>query len=603
MKRVLQLPAVSLLLVGVLLASGFVSSPASRAQNLPSSAKIVGAPLIETPGRPGGELRDASASVPRSLNPYVEFSDLALLLQAHLVEVNPLTLAVEPALAESFATSEDNTKLTITLREGLRWSDGELLTMDDILFTFVDVLQDEELLRSLQEFGVDISPPPFQVVPVDERTFRFDFSAPVADQALGDLTGIATVLPKHKLAGTVTKLNPNAAPDAFARAWGLLSTTADQIAGLGPFRVKEIQKTGIPFISERATAIVLERNPYYWKVDSAGTQLPYVDRFTRSFVATSADAVARLKSGQIDLLGGVTVANAVGLADQPGLQLVVYGPVPTITLLSFNQDSADPDLKTLFRDARFRQAVAYTLDRPTLLQGVPERAPFFAPRESFVHPISPFFNEAATAKFEFDLGKAKALLDAIGLRDTNGDGVREFSSGKRVAFELITNDNNPVRVEAGKLMQVNLQQIGIEADYRPIPFDEVVQRLDIEGQEPDYQAVIIGFGVGGSLITPGYLQDLFGSQGDVHIQRFSDAQGEDLPATQRRIDEILANPGSTPEERTGRLNELQQILSEDLSLIPLWSERAITAIRPQVKNAQVINHFGLASFLEVLWKE
>lgn len=603
MKRVLQTSAVSLLLVGITWMCVVVSSPASRAQNPPTNAKIIGAPLIETPGRSGGELSDASATVPRSLNPYVDFNDLGLLLQARLLELNPLTLAVEPALAESFQASEDNTKLTMTLRGGLRWSDGEPLTVDDILFTFVDVLQNQELIQSLRDLGSNLDVPSFQIAPVDGRTFRFDFNAPVADRALVDLTGNAVVLPKHNLANTVKKLNPKAAPDAFAKAWGLLSTTPDQVAGLGSFRLKEIQKTGIPFISERATAIVLERNPFYWKVDSVGTQLPYIDRFTRSFVATSSDAITKLKNGQIDILSGVRVADAVGLTSQPGLQLVVDGPVPTITLLSFNQDASDPELKALFRDVRFRQPVAYTLDRATLLQGVPERAPFFAPRESFVHPLSPFFSDAATRKFEFDLGKAKVLLDEMGLRDSNGDGVREYSSGKPVAFEFITNDNNPVRVEASKLLAQNWRQIGLGVDFKPLAFDVVVESLGTESKQPSYQAVMIGFGIDGSLVNSGYLSCFFSSSGFCHIQRASDAQGKDLPEAQRRMDEILTNPGNTPEERSERLNELQQILSEDLSLIPLWSERAITAIRPGVKNAQVINYLGLAGFLEVLWKE
>jgi peptide/nickel transport system substrate-binding protein len=76
------------------------------------------------PGRPGGELRDAATELPRSFNPYVD-SRLVSLLHASLLEVNPLTLEIEPALAESFTVSEDRTQITLTLREGVRWSDGE----------------------------------------------------------------------------------------------------------------------------------------------------------------------------------------------------------------------------------------------------------------------------------------------------------------------------------------------------------------------------------------------------------------------------------------------------------------------------------------------
>jgi peptide/nickel transport system substrate-binding protein len=605
MKRWFQMSALGLLLVGVLLVSLVVSSPASRVQNALSNPKVVGAPLLVSPGRSGGELRDASTTVPRSLNPYVPITDLVALLHARLVELNPLTLAVEPALAESFIVSEDNTRLTLTLRQGLHWSDGEPVTMGDILFTFVDVLQNEQLLQTLQALGVEIQPPPYQLNVQDERTFTFVFGASFADRALLDLTRIAVVLPRHKLADTVQRLNPNAAADAFARAWDPLRVFPDQIAGLGPFRVAQIQKTGTPFINERVTTIVLERNPFYWKVDSVGTQLPYLDRFTRVFVEERSEILTQIGRGELDI-HPATVADAVELANQPGVKLVVDGSVPTITVLSFNQDVSDPDLRALFRDTRFGQAVAHALERDAFLQGIPERAPFFAPRESFVHPLSPFFNEAATAKFEFDLMKARALLDDLGLRDGNGDGIREFSNGRPVVFELITNDSNSMRVAGGRLFASNLRQIGIDVDFQPIPFGEVVRRIGantgIEDRTVDYQAVIIGFGVD-NIASHGYLQCFFSSRGFCHIQRTSDGQGAELSDMQRRMDEILSNPGTTTQERTERLNELQRLMSQDLALMPLWSERAVTAINPIIQNAEIINFFGPASFVEVLWKE
>jgi ABC-type transport system substrate-binding protein len=163
----------------------------------------------------------------------------------------------------------------------------------------------------------------------------------------------------------------------------------------------------------------------------------------------------------------------------------------------------------------------------------------------------------------------------------------------------ITNEDNPIRVAAGRLYAQNLAEVGIKVDFRPLPFARLVERLNLEEKRPDYQAMIVSFGIEDSVLDPGYLFCLFHSRGGCHIYRFSDAQGEDLSEAQRRIDSILEDPGATPEV----LVELQRLLTEDLPLIPLWSKRVVTAHRGEVQNVQKINVFGHLTFLEVLWRE
>jgi peptide/nickel transport system substrate-binding protein len=307
----------------------------------------------------------------------------------------------------------------------VRWSDGAPFTVEDVLFTLNDVLLNEEIQEGL---GFE---PPFrpQVTRLDRHRVEFALEGPLADQLLIQAAELP-ILPRHRLAEAVRS------PAAFAGAWGL-GTPADQIVGLGPFRLKEVRKTGIPYISERVAAIVFERNPYYWKVDEAGTQLPYLDRFTRIFVQDDAEALRALKAGEIDLLAVRSSKEAAQLAREPQVELVVDGPIIGVSFLAFHQDVEDPHLRGLFRDVRFRRAVAYATDRAGILAGVPERAPFLISRESFVHPLSPFFSEEATVRYPFDLAQAVQLLDDMGLRDRDGDGMREFPDGSPIAFELL----------------------------------------------------------------------------------------------------------------------------------------------------------------------
>ncbi len=558
-------------------------------QDEPLRPKVVGAPLLETPGHPGGELRGASMEVPFSFNPYVGLGDLTPLLHAALLEVNPLTSELEPALAESFELAPN--RITFVLRPGVRWSDGTPFTVDDVVFTFEEVLQNPELLQGLRDLGVEIPLIPFRITVLDSRTLEFESQRSITPLLLLRFAQ-APVLPRHRLADSLRT------PQTFARAWGL-RTPADQIVGLGPFRLREVREAGIPFITRRPVAIVLERNPFYWKVDEAGNRLPYLDRFTLVLVRERAEALTKLRRGEIDLLP-VGAREAIELRNQDFEGLLARdGPTIAVTFLAFNQDAADSKLQALFRDVRFRRAVAHTLDRAAMLRRVPERERFYTPRESFVHPLSPFYREGATTRFEFDLEAAEALLRAIGLRDRDGDGVREFPDGTPVAFELLTNEDNPLRVGAGEFLQETLEPIGVRVEFQPIPFDRLVERLSLEEKRPDYQAILLSFRLEGSPLTPDYLRCFFHSQGGCHIYRFSDAQTQELPEVQRRLDEILENPEATFED----LRELQRILSEDLPLLPLWSERVLTAFRSEVRNVPLINAFGLERFVELLWKE
>ena len=560
------------------------------AQNIPPNPKVIKSPLLAQPGKPGGQLTDVSTRRPKTLNPMLEFNDLLQLLNSSLLEINPITMEYEPALAESYEISADRTELRLILRQ-VRFSDGAPFTTDDVLFTFNDILLNPSLQIAIQNAGLFLTPPPgLRIEKVNERIVLFKLSqgGVINSNILLFLLSQVKILPKHKLASKA------GSPDLFVNAWSL-QANPNEFASLGPFKLFEV----------RSDRIVMTKNPYYWKVDTKGSQLPYIERFTRIFVANAKEALARFQSGELDLLV-VRPSEAAILKDK--FTLTVDGPVLSVNFLAFNQDTANPELRALFRDARFRQAVAHAIDRANVLSHTGHQAPFLIARESFVHPLSPYFNEQATAKYKFNLAKASELLDQIGIRDRNGDGIRDFPSGKSVQFELITNQDNEIRKAFAQQVAANLAAIGVKVNYKAVPLDELNRRLNLQAQPPQarYEAVIVSLALEQMHpVDVGYLFVTFHSKGPFHIYRFSDATGDTLPATQKRIDEIfshIVNVRTPPEDSKKLLEELQRLLSNDLPLIPLYSIRVVVALKNDIRNAQVINVLGLTPFIELLWR-
>jgi peptide/nickel transport system substrate-binding protein len=561
-------------------------------QNIPPVPKIVKSPLLAQPGQVGGQLTDSSTRKPKSLNPAVEYDDFLQLINSTLLEVNPLTLAFEPALAESFEVTPDKKELRLVIRQ-VKFSDGTPFTADDVLFTLNDILLNPELQSAFQSAGlIFVAPKGMQIQKKDARTVVIRMTqGGVADaKSLLLLLSNFKMLPKHKLGSRITKGNPN----LFTSAWGLDSSPSD-LATLGPFKLLEMSSNQIKLV----------KNPYYWKVDEKGAQLPYIEKMSRIFIDSSDEALGLFQTGKLDLLN-VRPTDAVKLPDQKNL--IIDGSALTVNFLTFNQDVSDRELQTLFRDGRFRQAVAYAINRPNAIAQTGNQVPFLMERESFVHALSPYFSQQMTPKYEFNLTKAAQLLDQVGIRDRNGDKLRDFPSGKPVQFQLVTNQDNVVRTAFAEQLVANLKNLGIIVNYRAVPFSELSARVNFRTQPPqaEYEAMIISYTSGVSPVDTSYLLPFFHSKGLFHLYRYSDSQAGSLTSTQRRFDEFFSQVSGAEmsnEESNKLLGEFQKLLATELPLIPLYSTRVTIAAKKGIHNIQMINVLGITPFLELIWRD
>src|ERR1700722_19140291 len=333
-----------------------VARPVSAAQA--TEERVIAADLT---GHSGGVLRVALRSEPKTLNPVLAVDEpsreVIRCLTADLIHINRGSLKTEPALAKSWTVSRDGKQYTLQLRRGLKFSDGQLFTADDVVFSFQLYL--DEKIDSPQRDLLVVGGKPITVHKIDDHSLRFELAQPyAAAERLFD--GIA-ILPHHLLEAPYHD-------GSFSKSWSL-SMAPGQFAGLGPFRLKEY----IP-----GQRVVLERNPFYWKSDRAGNRLPYLNEVTFTFVPSEDAQVIRFQSGEADVLTRFSGENFAALQKEQGTRgyhLDDLGPGLEYNFLFFNLNDLGgknlPDIakkQPWFQDVRFRQAASAAIDRDGIVR-------------------------------------------------------------------------------------------------------------------------------------------------------------------------------------------------------------------------------------------
>lgn len=454
-------------------------SPLFDAMDLPAVAERIGAePLVLSPidsnGTYGGQWRTAliggqdTAWLERTVN------------YDNLVTWSVDWSEVLPNVAQSFEVSEDGRSYTFHLRAGHKWSDGEPFTSADVEFYVNNVRNNTELNPAADDN-------PFTIEVADEQTFTVVWERPngFALQRMCEAGGVVwTRYPRHYLEQFHIDFNPDGI-DALVQEAGvadwveLFRTRGDGIPGT-PYDARwsnpELPRLHAWTLVEpygEGTRVSFTRNPYYFKVDTEGQQLPYIDEVVFDVLENTEVLLLRASGGDIDMHARhITIdANKPVLAENResgGFEF--FDIVPSSmnnVVFALNQTHKDAAMREIFQNKDFRVGLSHAINRQEIIdvvfvsQGEPWQ---LAPRTE-----TDYYNETLAKQFtEYDVELANEHLDAV-LPVKDGNGMRLMPNGEPFSFVvMVAAEINPFFTDTSNLVIDYWQAVGINASLNPV---------------------------------------------------------------------------------------------------------------------------------------
>lgn len=398
-----------------------------------------------------------------------------------------------PNLAKSWEWSEDGKSLTMKLVEGARWSDGDPFDAEDVMFFWDDHVMDPELTplngASPETFGVGTT-----LEKVDDYTIRFNTQAPFPDDLLFSLAyGTFCPGPSH----IMKPEHPSYSDNTYSEYTNAFPPTFLNFPVMGAWVPVEYRPDDI---------VIMRRNPYYWKVDEDGNQLPYLDELTYK-LSTWADRDVQAVAGTGDFSNLEQPENFVeslrrGAEETAparlefGPRIIGYSMFPNLSGNGWGTpDERGQAVRELNRNLDFRIGLTQAIDRQRLGNAL-VKGPFTAIYPGGLVTDSAFFDAASTVYYPYSVESAKAHFAAAGLEDTDGNGFLNFPSdtlgGQDVQIVMLVNGDYQTDktvaeavlamfAEAG--LRATLNTIGgnaFDAEFPNGRFDVVIRRNDPE---------------------------------------------------------------------------------------------------------------------------
>ncbi len=501
-------------------------------------------------------------------------------LQAGLTQLNEDTLQPEPQLAEKWEVLDDGLRYVFTLRDNLKWSDGEPITAEDVDFTFNDVIFNEKIptsSRDVQRIGESGELPTVRLL--NERQIEFTLPEPFAPFLI---QAGSPLLPKHRFQGSVEQTDAEGNP-LFLQEMGIQAPPSDLISA-GPY----VMTGYVP--NQRITYAA---NPNYWEQDSQ--PLPKIPGLILGIVDSQDTQLLQFRSREIDVYTARGADFQLLKQEEERDQFTIFntGPTTSNNFICFNQTQArdpatqepllDPIKGRWFRDVTFRRAVAHAINKQGLvdsvLQGLGE------PQDYTISPASPFHlsPEEGAPVYEYNPDKARQLLQSAGYTYTANQRL-EDPEGNEVRFTLNTNTGNQEREATGSLIKSDLDAIGITVDFVPIAFNTLVEKISATR---NWDAVMLSVGGGG--IEPNNSANIWRSTGRLHLWNLGSQPGNEVEGVvvtewEQEIDQIFSEGTRILDfdQRKQLYDRFQVITQEQLPLINTYNPLVLTAIRDRV---------------------
>ncbi len=498
-------------------------------------------------GEAANELRFCVHGEPKTFNPILvddEASEnIRYLTAGVLIRVNRETQALEPGLAESWQVSRDGRKITFHLRKGIYFSDGTPFSAEDVAYT-MRLLMDPathsptgDAFRSA-EGKVDVQTPSADVAVIT-------FPAPVAGLAsLFDQVGILSAKSPKK-----------------------------EMSVLGPYYVSEYKP---------GAYVLLRRNPNYWKHDSQGHALPYIETVKLDIQRDREVELMRFRRGELQLINRLDAEQYDQLRKEDPGAARNAGTGLDGEEMWFNQVGSSPlpeYKKSWFQSTAFRRAISMAINRADLARVVFDG--FATPAYGPVSPSNHFWFNTSLAAPKHDLQGALQILSGAGFR-REGDTLKD-SGSHAVEFSVITNSGNTAREKMAAMIQQDLSQIGISMKVVTLDFPSLIERIT---RTFDYEACILG--LVNTDLDPNSQLTVWLSSGENH--QWNPNQKSPAAAWEAEIDKLMREQASNPNAtfRKEKFDRVQEIVAEEQPFIYLVNKNVLSAVSSNVIGASPV---------------
>jgi peptide/nickel transport system substrate-binding protein len=494
------------------------------------------------------QLRFCLHSDPKTFNPLLAEEDssetIRYLTGGVLMRLNRLTQDLEPELATAWKVSDGGKTITFKLRSGLSFSDGTPFTADDVAYTVQQMMDPN--LHSPTGDAFRSGDGKVQTKVFDAERLSVTFPAPIAglDKLFDQVAIMSAKSPKKEM------------------------------AVLGPYAVIDY-KAG--------NYVLLEKNPNYWRHDSAGRQLPYIQSVRLDIQSNRDNEMLKLVHGEIDFINSLDAEYYDKLSQQNPSLVHDSGVSLDSEQMWFNQvpTSPLPDYKKAwFRSTAFRRAISEAINREDLA-----RVAFRGHARPAVGPFSPankFWFNTKLQPHPFDPKSSLTRLTQDGFHMQ--DGVLKDHDGHAVEFSLITNAGNKYRERMATMIQQDLSGIGVKLNVVTLDFPSLIERIT---RSFDYEACLLGL-INNDLDPNSSQMNVWLSSGENH--QWNPSQKTPATPWEAEVDKLMHEQATSldPRKRKAAFDRVQEIAWEQEPFIYLVNRNALSAVSPNARNVHPV---------------
>lgn len=509
---------------------GLFAFEAAAAENRPDKAES------------GGELRITLASEPKSLHPLLVNEEsgevVRYMTTGVLIRLNRLSQKPQPELAESWKVSDQGKRITFELKQNLKFSDGTPFDATDVVFT-IDKLLDKNLHSSVAE----------------------------SFQAGGKVTATANS-PKSV---TIQFQSYTAGIERLFDSVSIISSRSPkkEAAVLGAFMVIE---------SKPGSHLRLGRNPYYWKRDSNGRQLPYLDSVRIEFQRNRDLELIRFQKDELDILSNLEPESFKKLKGKAEVSALDLGTSLDTVQVWFNQVETSPiaaHKKEWFKSAAFRLAMSESINRQDMARVV--YLGYGTPAAGMISPANLNWVSSQVQTPAFQPKQALSRLVKAGFKYENG--LLIDKTNHPVEFTIVTNAGNKVRERLAAMMQADLKQIGIKVQVAALDFPSLIERIM---RNFNYEACLLG--MVNLDLDPSSMMNVWLSSGPNHA--WNPNQKAPATAWEAEIDKLMRQQATEidAKKRKAAFEKVQEIVAREAPILFLVNKHALAAASTKLRN-------------------